>query len=71
MKQKYANWTHDHYKFQVAPVILVAVEFVPKCVVNYLKMIAFNEKDLETLIHKLQIKTIAGTVKICNFAIRY
>lgn len=42
------------------------MEFVPKCVINYLKMILFNEKELKTLIHKLQIKLIAETVKICN-----
>ena len=40
--------------------------FVPKCVINYLKIILFNEKELKTLIHKLQIKSIAETVKICN-----
>ena len=57
--------------FQVAPVIIVAMEFVPKCVVNYLKMIVLNERDLETLIHKLQINTITETVKACNFAFRY
>lgn len=45
---------------------IAAMEFVPKCVINYLKMILFNEKELKTLIHKLQIKLIAETVKICN-----
>ena len=45
---------------------IVAMEFVPKCVIYYLKMILFNEKELKTLIHKLQIKLIAETVKTCN-----
>ena len=38
--------------------------YVPKSLINYLKMIVFNEKESKTLTRKLQIKSILGTVKI-------
>ena len=40
--------------------------YVPKCLINYLKMIRFNENELKVLISKLEIKSILGTVKICK-----
>ena len=37
--------------------------YVPKCLINYLKMIGFNENESKVLISKLEIKFILGTVK--------
>lgn len=55
-----------NYKFQVAPMIIIVMRYVPKCVVNYWKIIRFNEKESKTLMYKLQIKSVSGTVKICK-----
>ena len=41
--------------------------YVLQCLISYLKMIGFNENGLKVLIPKLEIKSISGTVKICDF----
>ena len=38
--------------------------FVPKCLINYLKLNLFNENELKVLISKLEIKSISGKVEI-------
>ena len=40
--------------------------YVPKCLINNLKMIGFNENESKILIPKPEIKSISGTVKICK-----
>ena len=40
--------------------------YVPKSLINYLKMIGFDERELKTLTRKLQIKSISGTINICK-----
>ena len=56
---------YPEYKFQVAPTVIGAMGYVPKCLINYLKMIGFNENESKVLLTKLEIKSISGTVKIC------
>ena len=46
---------HPEYKFQVATIFIGAMRHVPKCLINYLKMIGFNENESKVLISKLQI----------------
>ena len=57
---------HPEYKFQVAPIVIGAMRYVPICSINYLKMIGFNENESKVLISKLEIKPISGTVNICK-----
>ena len=42
------------------------MDYVPKSLINCLKMIGFDERESKTLTKKLQIKSISGTVKICK-----
>ena len=53
-------------KFQVNPIVIGAMGYVPKCLINNLKMIGFNENESKILIPKLEIKSISGTIKICK-----
>ena len=55
---------YPDYKCEVAPIIIGAMGYVPKSLINYLKMIGFDERESKTLTRKLQIKSISGTVKI-------
>ena len=57
---------YPDYKYEVAPIIIGAMGYVPKNVINYLKMIGFDERESKTLTRKLQIKSISGTVNICK-----
>ena len=42
-------------KFQVAPIVTGTMGYVPKCLINYLKVIGFNENKSKVLISKLEI----------------
>ena len=53
-------------KYEVAPIIIGAMGYVPKSLIKYLKMIGFDERESKTLTRKLQIKLISGTVNICK-----
>ena len=55
---------YPEYKFQVALTVIGAMGYVPKCLINYLKMIRFNENESKVLISKLEIKPIPGAVRI-------
>ena len=57
---------YPDYKYEVAPIIIGAMGYVPKSLINYLKMIGFDERESKTLTRKLQIKLISGTAKICK-----
>ena len=54
------------YKFEIAPVVVGAMEYVSKCLVTYLKMVAFEGKDIKLSIRRMQMKSISGSVKICK-----
>ena len=54
------------YKYEVAPIIIEAIGYVPKTFINYLNVIGFDEKESKTLTRKPQVKLIPETVKICK-----
>ena len=41
---------HPSYKFEIAPIVVGAMGYVPKCLVTYLKMVGFEGKDSKLLI---------------------
>ena len=57
---------HPRYKFEIAPIVVGAMGYVPKCLVTYLKMVGFEGKDINLLICRMQVKSISGSVKICK-----
>ena len=62
---------YPEYKFQTAFIVIGAKGCVPKCLINYLKMIGFNENELKKITSKLQIKSISRTVKICKMFLNF
>ena len=54
------------YKFEIAPIVVGAMGYVPKCLVTYLKMVGFEGKEIKLLIRRMQVKSISGSVKICK-----
>ena len=44
---------YPEHKFQVAPIAIGAIGYVPKSLIKYLKMIGFNENESKVLISKL------------------
>ena len=57
---------YPEYKFQVALIVIGTIGYVPKCLINYVKIIEFNENESKVLISTLEIKSISGAVKICK-----
>ena len=57
---------YSEYKSQVASIVIGAMGYIPKSLINYLKMSGFNENESKVLISKLEIKSISDTVKICK-----
>ena len=53
---------YSEYKSQVASTVIGAMGYVPKSLINYLKMSGFNENESKVLISKLEIKSISDTV---------
>ena len=51
------------YKFEIAPIVVGEMGYVPKCLVTYLKMVGFKGKEIKLLICTMQIKSISGSVK--------
>ena len=54
------------YKFEIAPIVVGAMGYVPKCLVTYLKMVGFEGNEMKLLIRRMQVKSISGSVKICK-----
>ena len=50
---------YPKYKIQVTPIVIGVVGYVPKCLINYLKMIGFNKNKSKVLISKLEIKSMS------------
>ena len=57
---------HPNYKFEIAPIVVEAIGYVPKCLVTYLKMVGFEGKDIKLLIRRMHVKSISDSVKICK-----
>ena len=54
------------YKFEIASKVVVAMGYIPKRLVTYLKMFGSKSKEIELLIRRMQVKSISGSVKICK-----
>ena len=52
------------YKFEIVPIVVGAMGYIPKCLVTYLKMVGFEGKEIKLLIRRMQVKSISGSVKI-------
>ena len=58
-------------KFQVAPIVIGFLGYVPKYLIIYLRMTGFNENELKLLIFRLEIKSVSVTVKICKIFLNF
>ena len=54
---------HPSYKFEIAPAVLGAMGYVPKCLVTYRKMVGFEVKETTLLIRKTQVRSISDMLK--------
>ena len=52
------------YKFEMIPIIVGTLGYVPKELKTNLEKLNFNEKEVESITRILQIMSVSGTVKI-------
>ena len=55
---------YPHYKFQMVPIVIGALCYVPKYLEIYINQLGFNKIETEILVRKLQNISASGTVKI-------
>ena len=57
---------YPHHKFQIVPIVIEALDYVPKCLEMYIDQLGFNKTETEKLVQKLQNVSASDTVKICK-----
>ena len=57
---------YPHYKFQMVPIVIGTLGYVPKCLEMYIHQLDFKKIETEKLVRKLQNISASGTVKICK-----
>ena len=55
---------YQDYKFEMIPIIVGALGYVPKELKSNLEKLNFNEKGVKIIARKLQTISVSGTVKI-------
>ena len=59
------------YKFEMIPIIVGALGYVPKCLTQYLSQLGFNNIETRKIIRKMQNISVSGTVKICKTFLKF
>ena len=57
---------HEDYKFMFIPIIVRVSGQAPKCIFTNIQNLGFTKKEIKKLFKKLQVLSVAGTVKICK-----
>lgn len=55
---------YPHYRFQMVPIAIGALGYVPKCLEIYIHQFGFSKFETEKLVQKLQNISVSGTGKI-------
>ena len=62
---------YPEYKFEMLPIITGAMGYVPKCLLNNIRKLSFNDNEAKLLIRKLQVMSVSGTVKITKTFLKF
>ena len=62
---------YPQYKFNMIPVIVGVLGYIPKCLISYLQDLGFGENEVTVYITKMQNIVACGTVKICKAFLRF
>ena len=57
---------YPEYKFEMIPIVVVALGYILKCLTQYLSQLGFNNIKIRKIIRKMQNISVSGTVKICK-----
>ena len=62
---------HPTYNFKFVPIIVGATGYIPKCLYTNIQDLGFSDIDVNNIIHKIQMNSISGTVKICKTFMKF
>ena len=62
---------YPQYKFNMIPIIVGALGYIPKCLTSYLQDLGFDGNEATVHIMKMQNIVACGTVKICKTFLRF
>ena len=62
---------YPKYKFNMIPIIVGALGYIPKCLTSYLQDLGFDGNEATVHIMKMQNVVACGTVKICKTFLRF
>ena len=62
---------HSKYKFTMIPIVIGALGYVPVAIVEYIKLLGFNDTETRKLVRRLQAVSAAGTVKIAKTFLQF
>ena len=57
---------YPEYKFQMVPIIVGALGYVPKSLKEYIEELGFSKNETKRHINKMQAIVTGGTIKICK-----
>ena len=62
---------YPQYKFNIIPIIVGVVVYIPKCLTSYLQDLGFDKNESTVHIMKIQNVVACDTVKICKTFLRF
>ena len=62
---------YPQYKFNMIPIIVAALGYIPKCLTSYLQDLGFDKNEATVHIMKMQNIVGCNTVKICKTFLRF
>ena len=63
--------SYPQYRFEMIPIVVIALGYVVKSLITYVKQLGFEDKDAIFVIRKLQILATSGTVKTCQTFLKF
>ena len=57
---------YPDYTFTFIPVIIAALDTIPKDLATNIKKLGFADKETKQIVQRIQQKSIIGTMKICK-----
>ena len=62
---------YPEYRYSFVPIIVGALGTIPRCLLDNIDRLGFETSESKKLIRKLQMVSVAGTVKICKTFLRF
>ena len=62
---------YPEYRYSFVPIIVGALGTIPRCLLDNIDRLGFETSESKKLIRKLQMVSVAGTVKVCKTFLRF